>query len=531
MADKVANPTEMVQKAVLKNCWKRFKQSRKVHKKRYFLATCLIKLGAFIGFMVVSGQKFDEFMDRPEYIAVCQYAVSEELALQVDYSYCSITVDQKLFTCDTEYGSNPTSVTYEQYYKDSEYSSIETAGSGYDTDNNTGNAADSGYDSGDAGDSSFDTSDTGNSSYDGGNEGDSGYDGGDGSYNSSYTGQSGYNSNSTAATGNNTGIADQNSSSSSESNIPPSGLSRRALSSSRSLQTSDYTTYYLYSDEADTASKFANDIKKGYLVFLYVLWVIFNFSFRVHSNLYTYRSRILQSIPRYSKAKKLQIAIYENLIDMCVATALYPFTYPEYGDCFECPVSFMCSIAMYAFVNIGFYIVLISILLIMIEKTRGEYIKFLKSLLEYVRCAAGRKVTGAQCIVRYFIIFLVICINLFAFAACIVVLIDYISTVYSVIQLFISIIFYFALFVDGDVREGQVAPAEQHALTQGNDDQFREYPYNNRNNEVFEPRSNANVQADQRPSNHPQNGNNLRRKQLKGVLKVAQLCLKCGSSE
>jgi hypothetical protein len=519
MADKVVSPTEIIKKLSLKTCWRRFKQSRKVHKKRYFLATCLIKLGAFIGFMVVSGQKFDEFMKRPEYIPVCQYAVSEELELYVDYPSCAITVNQKLFTCDTEYGSNPTGVTYDQYYKGSEYSSVETAESGYNTANteetayNTGDTGDSGYNSSYTGDSGYNSSytgdlgynnsDTGNSSIDTGNAGSSGY-------NSSYIGESGYNNSYTEGTGNNL-----NSSSSTDENIPTSGPNRRALASSRSLQSSDYTTQ-LYSDEAYDAKEFANDILKGYLVFLYILWVTFNFAFRVHSNLYTYRSRILQSIPRYSKTKKLKISIYENLIDMCVATALYPFTYPEYGDCFECPISFMCSIAMYAFVNIGFYIVLISILLIMFEKTRVQYITFLKSSLVYVMCRPEERTTNTQCVVRCLVCFLVICINLFALAACIVVVIDYISTVYSVIQLCISIIFYFALFCDGDVREGQVAPEEQHAFTQGNDDQYR---------------GNFNGQGDQRSHNNPTHGNNLRRKQLKGVLKVAKLCLKCGSSE
>lgn len=152
-----------------------------------------------------------------------------------------------------------------------------------------------------------------------------------------------------------------------------------------------------------------------------------------------------------------------------MATALYPFTYPDYGDCFECKMPFMCNVAIYALVNIGFYIVFISIILTMFENTRRMYFQFLKSVWEYVRCKEGRKNTGIRCYIRYLICFLVVCINLFAAVACIVAIVDYISTVYSLIQLFISIFFYFALFVDGDVRKDQVAPAEQQALTPNND--------------------------------------------------------------
>ena len=43
--------------------------------------------------------------------------------------------------------------------------------------------------------------------------------------------------------------------------------------------------------------------------------------------------------------------------------------------------------------------------------------------------------------------------------AVIIVVVDYISTVYSTIQLFISTFFYFALFANGQVGRAQVAPS------------------------------------------------------------------------
>ena len=306
MSTQIESPEflETLREARIVRCWRRFKESRKVHKKRYFFGTCLLKLGAFTAFLVVSGLKFDEFMRRPKYVAVCQYVVSDELDLVIDESNCHIEVDEKPFTCDNEYGESPTSESNDDS-EDSGYGSGDTSDTGYDN----GDTSDAGYDSGD-------TSDTG---YDSGDTSDTGYDSGDTS--------------DTGNTGDNSGAADQGSSSEGDSAIPPSRTIRRALSSSRYLQYSDSDSEsesYLYSDEADSAKDFANDIKKGYLVLLYLVWILFNIGFRIRSNLYTYRSRILQTIPSYNKTKKLKIALYENLIDICVATALYPFTYPDY---------------------------------------------------------------------------------------------------------------------------------------------------------------------------------------------------------
>lgn len=387
MAEKALDALEAAEVAVDSSCWKRFVKSRQDHKKRYFFGTCLIKLAAFISFLVVSGLKFDKFLNRPEYIAVCQYVLSEDLDILVDDTLCVIAVDQEIFTCDTEYGDPPTG-TY--YYSKGGYS-----------------------------------------------------------YNTTYKLDTGYNS---SYTTNSTLIAYSKSNSENDGNILPSDDDLIASRSSISLKIITNDTYPS-SSEASDAQDFANKVDKGYLIFLYIVWVFFNFGFRVHSNYYTYQTKIIKAIPKYTKWKKLRISIYENLIEICVATAIYPFTYPDYGDCFECSASFLCDGTIYGLVNIGFYIVIISLFLTMFKTTRDWYFMFLLSIYRYARGTSGKKASGCQRFLRYLLLFLIICINLFAVAACIVGSIDIISTIYSSSQLLISIIFYFAFLCDGDVTD------------------------------------------------------------------------------
>jgi hypothetical protein len=580
--DEIATkPLETFKEAKIVRCWKRFKESRKVHKKRYFFGTCLLKLGAFTAFLVVSGLKFDKFFQRPKYVAVCQYVVSDELDLVVDESNCYIEVDEKHFTCDQEYGGNPTGETYEEESGDYSYDNGDTS---YDSGDTNYDGGDTSYDDGDTSNDSGDTSyDSGDTSYDNGDtsndNGDTSYDSGDTSYDNGDTSYDGGDTGDTGSTEDNTDIPDQDSSSESDSAIPPSRTIRRALRSIRYLQY-DYSGSdtdsdpesdpYLSSNDADSAAEFANDIKKGYLVLLYLVWILFNIGFRIRSNLYTYRSRILQTIPCYTTTKKLKIALYENLIDICVATALYPFTYPDYGDCFECKSTFMCNISTYVMVNIGFYVVFISIILTMFDNTRRMYIEFLRSVYEYVKCKSGRKNSGIRCCVRYLICLIVVCINFFAIVACIISIVDYISTVYSLIQLFISIFFYFALFIDGDARKNQVAPAEQKNLTQNNDNgvetgiviyrQNDPIPTDEHPEQLFTVRANKDPTIEethpknvdypkyelvtQRPNNEPPqdrpddqraiqeppNRNNPRMNILKRIVKFATIFWRCASN-
>lgn len=83
-------------------CWKRFQRMTNKYKKPLFFIFCAVKISIMIGSLVAIILKFEVYLDRPDYEAVCKYVISDDLDYKVDED-CNITVDDQEFTCDTEY--------------------------------------------------------------------------------------------------------------------------------------------------------------------------------------------------------------------------------------------------------------------------------------------------------------------------------------------------------------------------------------------------------------------------------------------
>jgi hypothetical protein len=83
-------------------CWKRFKIMTNKYRKQVFFIFCAFKFALLLGKLLSIISKFEVYLDRPDYSAVCKYVISDDLDYKVDED-CIITVDDQEFTCDTEY--------------------------------------------------------------------------------------------------------------------------------------------------------------------------------------------------------------------------------------------------------------------------------------------------------------------------------------------------------------------------------------------------------------------------------------------
>lgn len=313
MADIAEDYLSVEAKAEDVGCCDCFKRSTKRHKKLYFFVNLSLKVAAFISFVVIWNGKFNDFINRPEYESVCEYVISKDLDYHSDLN-CTITVDNKNFTCDTEFGNRP---------------------SYNDTDG--------------------------------------------------------------------------------------------------------------YSYKAESAKEFANDISLDYMKLLFYLWIGFNCLFKLNHNYHSYRSKILRVVPKCSFWKKLKVIIYENLIEISVGTAIYPITYPDYGDCFDCDKEWACSHDFFTFSTVGFWIVLF-ILLLSMNKTTSRCL---------YGCICG--ICESKNIICYICISIPIyCMIAFIALAVSITQIDLLTSIYSSVQLSISAIYYFLLLFYEDVDDGAI---------------------------------------------------------------------------
>lgn len=386
------------------NCMRSFERSKFAHRTLYFIGTCLAKFAAFTTFCAIYNQMMDDFRDRPKYISVCQYVVSEELNLKVDRN-CKLFLNQEEFTCNTEYGSNPTTKESDEV---SEYI-IRPAYSAY---------GDS-----EIGDSGYNNSNLDNSKYDGG--------------------ESGYGD----------GFIDY-SSSENRTYTTSFGIEQKA-----SEYLEPVTDGFRSTVAADKVREFVNSAEYYDMVeFFFIFWILANVVFRLVRACLKFTE--ITNFPCYTGGDKFKIIFYENLIEACISTSIYPVTYLKYGDCFECPLDFMCDFGFYLFTAIGFIFTILSIFLTMCECGKKLYCKLICFLCSQDENEvnqdddprARREREDKESFRSLCSLFLGFSMITFTIAFIVTNFLSIITIVYSSIQHIISIIYYTALLANKAVN-------------------------------------------------------------------------------